>query len=662
MLRLNRSSQFVPLLLPFVAVLVFANGLSAQLLRFWDDNRYVTENPYLLSLNFANLWAMLTRFYFANYAPVVLLSFAMDYRVWGLQPFGYHLTSLLLHALNVVLAYAVARRLLGSRSGALVAALVFALHPLQVEAVVWVAGRKTLLCSSFALLALLCYMRSGVASVTSSGRNSSQLLGTSWLLLALALLCKASVVGMPAIFATYDRLWLRHSWKRILQRNLVPLLLGGSIAALTLVAHSEAGGIKALRGGSVFVMAQIMLLVAWDYVGSFILPLNLNNLYLYDLAVLKGNWRVWLGLLPVVGVLLAAFGAYRGRRLLRFGGVWLLVLMLPVANLLPLSPHRADRHVYLALLAVGLWLGAWAARRGHLSKWRLVLAGMGGMSVIFWIVTASARSRVWQNDVILWRDHLVQYPSSVTGNINLAGEYIALNRDDLAAPLYKRLLILDPADMRPPFFLAQIAARRGDVAAEIGYYRRAVSVSASNAELRNNLGYALLSAGRPQEALLEFAAALSFKPGYGRAILNKGTAELVLGQFVHARDSFRAVQQLDADAPDAASGLCEALAQLGDLANALVQCEAAVKRAPENGLYLARTANVLLMQGNAVAALQIAQRAIAAEPQAAAGYRIQGDAYRLLDEPVWAAGFYREALRRDPNNLQALQGLRLLGK
>jgi len=210
--------------------------------------------------------------------------------------------------------------------------------------------------------------------------------------------------------------------------------------------------------------------------------------------------------------------------------------------------------------------------------------------------------------------------------------------------------------------LAQIAARRGDVGAEIGYYRRAVSVSASNAELRNNLGYALLSAGRPQEALLEFVAAISFKPGYGRAILNKGTAELVLGQFVLARDSFRAVQQLDADAPDAASGLCEALAQLGDLANALVQCEAAVKRAPENGLYLARTANVLLMQGNAVAALQIAQRAIAAEPQAAAGYRIQGDAYRLLDEPVWAAGFYREALRRDPNNLQALQGLRLLGK
>ena len=160
MLRLSRFNKFVPLLLPFVAVLVFSNVLSAQLLRFWDDNRYVTENPYLRSLDLPNLWAMFTRFYFANYAPVVLLSFALDYRVWGLQPFGYHLTSLLLHGLNVALAYAVARRLLGSRTGALVAALVFAVHPLQVEAVVWVAGRKTLLCGSFALLALLCYMRS----------------------------------------------------------------------------------------------------------------------------------------------------------------------------------------------------------------------------------------------------------------------------------------------------------------------------------------------------------------------------------------------------------------------------------------------------------------------------------------------------------------------
>ena len=659
MLRLTRFNKFVPLLLPFVAVLVFANGLSAQLLRFWDDNRYVTENPYLRSLDFPNLWAMFTRFYFANYAPVVLLSFALDYRVWGLQPFGYHLTSLLLHGLNVALAYAVARRLLGSRTGALVAALVFAVHPLQVEAVVWVAGRKTLLCGSFALLALLCYMRSSKLDGSPKGR---QLLVASWLLLGLALLCKASVVGMPAVFGVYDRLWMRHSWRRILQRNLVPLLLGGSVAALTVMAHAQAGGIKALRGGSVFVMGQIMLLVAWDYVGAFILPLSLNNLYLYDLVVLQDNWRIWLGLLPVVGVLLACCGAYRGRRLLRLGGVWMFVLMLPVANVLPLSPHRADRHVYLPLMVVGLWLGAWAARRGQPSKWRPVLAGMGGSLLIFWMVAAGSRSLAWQSDVVLWRDHLVDYPNSVTGNINLAAEYIALNKDELAAPLYRSLLKLDPTDVRPPYFLAQIAARRGDVQAEIGYYRRAISVSASDAELRNNLGYALLGAGRAEEALLEFAAALAFKPGYGRALVNKGSAELMLGQYVHARDTFRAVQQLDAGAPDAASGLCMALANLGDLKAALVQCEAAVNIAPENGLYLGRTAHVLVLQGNAVAALQIAQRAVAAEPQAALGYRTLGDAYRLLNEPVWAAGYYREALRLYPKNPEALQGLQLLEK
>ena len=659
MLRLTRFNKFVPLLLPFVAVLVFANGLSAQLLRFWDDNRYVTENPYLRSLDLPNLWAMFTRFYFANYAPVVLLSFALDYRVWGLQPFGYHLTSLLLHGLNVALAYAVARRLLGSRTGALVAALVFAVHPLQVEAVVWVAGRKTLLCGSFALLALLCYMRSSKLDGSTKGR---QLLVASWLLLGLALLCKASVVGMPAVFGVYDRLWMRHSWRRILQRNLVPLLLGGSVAALTVMAHAQAGGIKALRGGSVFVMGQIMLLVAWDYVGSFILPLNLNNLYLYDLAVLQDNWRIWLGLLPVVGVLLACCGAYRGRRLLRLGGVWMLVLMLPVANVLPLSPHRADRHVYLPLMVVGLWLGAWAARRAQPSKWRPVLAGMGGSLLIFWMVAAGSRSLAWQSDVVLWRDHLVDYPNSVTGNINLAAEYIALNKDELAAPLYRSLLKLDPTDVRPPYFLAQIAARRGDVQAEIGYYRRAISVSASDAELRNNLGYALLGAGRAEEALLEFAAALAFKPGYGRALVNKGSAELMIGQYAHARDTFRAVQQLDADAPDAASGLCIALANLGDLTAALVQCEAAVNIAPENGLYLGRTAHVLVLQGNAVAALQIAQRAITAQPQAALGYRTLGDAYRLLNEPVMAAGYYREALRLYPKNPEALEGLQLLEK
>ncbi len=151
--------NWVPLLLFVLALICFSNTLDAELLPSWDDNRYVTKNPLIRDLSPTGLWRMWSQFYFLHYIPVTLMSYALDYQLWKLNPLGYHLTNVLLHALNGVLVYRLCSRLQAGWAVSAVAAVLFIIHPVQVESVAWVSERKNLLSLTFFLLAFLAHIR-----------------------------------------------------------------------------------------------------------------------------------------------------------------------------------------------------------------------------------------------------------------------------------------------------------------------------------------------------------------------------------------------------------------------------------------------------------------------------------------------------------------------
>src|SRR6185295_9344279 len=180
-----------PLIVAIAAVAPYLPALSFQFLN-WDDNVYVLSNPWIRAWSSENLVHIFTKPYYSNFLPLHLLSYMVDYSLWGLNPTGYHLQSIILHALNAVLALLVVRRMLGSPVVAFLAALLFAVHPSHVEAVAWISIRKDLLSTLFALLTLSFYLRTWGATSIRWGSYAA-----SVVCFTLGLLSKVSIVTLP---------------------------------------------------------------------------------------------------------------------------------------------------------------------------------------------------------------------------------------------------------------------------------------------------------------------------------------------------------------------------------------------------------------------------------------------------------------------------------
>jgi hypothetical protein len=259
-------SWVIPAGLALLAFLLYANTIDGHFFYSWDDNRYVTENTLMRDISPQGIYNMFSQFYFAAYIPVTILSYAVDYAIWGMNPIGYHLQNIILNAANAALVYIFLKRLLDNRGVALIAALLFTVHPLQVESVAWVAERKNLLSLFFMLLSFLSHMRSARDDAPAWA------LPMSWFLFMLSVLTKPVVVGAPLLFMAYDYYWAHMPLKRVILRSIAPWIIGIAGAALIMIAHKDYGGIKEHRGGSLLGTAQVMLVVFWDYVVSFINP------------------------------------------------------------------------------------------------------------------------------------------------------------------------------------------------------------------------------------------------------------------------------------------------------------------------------------------------------------------------------------------------------
>ena len=333
----SRVVRFTPLLVLLLAGLaIYGRMLGHDFLPTWDDAGYVLDNPDIRGFTIANLRAVFSRFYMGNYAPVQMLSYMLDYSIWGLRPWGYLLTNLLLHLANGLLFYHLVQRLEGDDSWAWLAALIFLVHPVQVESVAWVSQRKNLLAMLFSLLSFHGYLRFRLAVGTV--RMRQYLATAGWLLLAL--LAKSVAVVLPVIFLGYDLCYLPSRERRGWLVNKLPLLaLAGGTAVLAMVSQSTSagGGRTGYYGGGPWGTALTMLPVCARYLQLVLCPTGLSAMYQPTIrATIDG---------PVVAaflllLLLAGLGCwwYRsGRRHLAF---WLAIFGI---GLVPVSPCRWSR-------------------------------------------------------------------------------------------------------------------------------------------------------------------------------------------------------------------------------------------------------------------------------------------------------------------------------
>ena len=376
----------------------------------WDDPWYVTNNPLIKSWSLENLKGIATETVTRNYAPGTIFSFLVDYTLWGDWAGGYHLTSLALHAINGVLVFFLLRQVTGQTVLAFATAALFVVHPVQVESVAWVSSRKGLLSGAFVLGSLICWLRE-------DRRPTHEVWGMG--LLALALLCKAIAVVVPALVLCYDVFVRRQNRADAFVRQIIPGFLALWLLLTTMAAQvTQLGGVRGHFELSRFEILAVDLILLWRYVGMLLCPHNLCVLYdpptegFWPWALVAGvawgfvGWRVWRNRERQPLVLFAALSA--------------LVLLLPVLNFFPITTLMNDRYLYLpsipalALLvaAAGLLLNRFERLVGTKIRW-----AVGGALLLLVTVGFVARTQaqlpVWRNDLALWESaaqHVPQLP------------------------------------------------------------------------------------------------------------------------------------------------------------------------------------------------------------------------------------------------------------
>jgi len=589
---LRPAWRAAPLALALVTAVVFAPVLRAGFVD-WDDPINFLENPHYRGLGWSQLRWMLTAHVMGHWIPVTWLTLGADFALWGMNPFGYHLTNLLLHAASAALFYLVARRLLGLaipsaapgavNLGAVVSALYFALHPLRVESVAWITERRDLTSGLFFLLTIFAYLKA---------HERPPAVRTSWRWVslaaaALALASKSIVMGLPLVLLILDvyplgRLGprVRDWWTapaRAVWREKIPfvLLAVGTAAAAYLVQRNTGFLTPADPAGRLGMVAYNV----WFHVWKTAVPLDLGPIYELPTRV---NPLDLPYLLSAAGGLAITLAMWLLRRRWPAGlAIWAfyLVMLAPVAGFVHTGNHLgADRNTYVPGMGFALLAGALAitvvlaGRRGLLRPPVTALA-LGVVAV--WIgglaLTARAQSSVWYDSETLWRYAIEVDPACAICHHNL-GIVLGRRGDRAEAQaLLERAIALRPdrSEFQGNYGLLLIQmGRRPEGLAKL---RSRLDHNPLDVNTRVNLGIALVEDGRAAEAIAELEQALRVRPDSLPALTSLGRALLADGRADPARSAFERALAIDPANPVAHLGLARAHLARGDHAAAREQ-------------------------------------------------------------------------------------------
>lgn len=561
----------------------------------WDDPVNIILNPHFRGLSPSHIRWMFTNFTDGHYLPVTWLSLGLDFTLWGMDPFGYHLTNLLVHCANAVLFLLLSRRLLSlsfpgadDQAPALLVssafcALVFALHPLRVEPVAWVTERREVLSAGFYLASVLLWLRGteGRASLwNTAGFGAS----------VLALLAKSMAVTLPLTLLVLEvhplgrlpadpRKWVEPGKRRWVWEKAPFLAASAVLGAATYIQATWVLCVRPLAGLSLVQRAAFVSHGLVFYLRKTLWPMPLLPIYEVPYPF-DPCQPVFLA--SGLAVLAAFAGVWRWRR--RFPGVsaaavFYVLALLPVIGIAPIGGHLvADRYSYVPCMAWALLAGAGLflllSRSGIRGR---TLAAGGAVAVVAGLGALSWRqTSIWKDSRTLWTSVLSTAPDTPTAHNNLAA---VLGREGgwpEAVGHLREALRLRPLNRDYRRRLAGMLYNQGSVLSEAGRrkeaiqaYEEAAGLGPGSADLYVNYGLALAGEGRLGEACRQYARALSHDRGSVLARYNWGNALSELGRLAEARQRYEAALALDPGMHAARFNLGNVLAREGDYKGAM---------------------------------------------------------------------------------------------
>ncbi len=618
--------------------LAFTPALQNQFVD-WDDVDNFTDNPSYRGLGWTQLRWMWTSALLGHYVPVTWMSLGTDYLVWGMDPVGYHLTSVLLHCAGAAVLALVARRLFAARGaadedhplarplGAAFAALLFAVHPLRVESVAWITERRDVLSGLFFLLAIWAYLRDADGAPATHPRRRTWY----WVALGcfvLALLAKAITVTLPLVLVVLDVYPLRRLgpaaggwWSSAARRRWVekvPFVVASALASG--LAFSVAPSLVGIVRVGLVDRLAISLYGLVFHLEKTVLPLRLAPFYPLTTPVAPAHWPYLLCAAVVVAITALAILGRQRWPALTAGWVVYVITLLPVSGVFQNGPQiTADRYSYLPSLAVAVvsatgGLAGWrACKRRWGSMTARVVPGVAVLALTILSALTWLQVGIWRDTERLWTHAVAVAPSSQ------AHEHLGFLRRQQG---------------------------RWDEMNE--HYRQAAALRPDSIDVQVHWGIALARAGRLDDAGDHFREALRIAPGSGVPHYHWGNALMGTGAFDEAIVHFREAARAEPTAADAHTNWGRALAQQGKWPEAIAQYREALRIRPHSVPHF-NWGNALLASGAIDEAIQQYREAVHIDPDAAEAYNNWGRA--LAQQGKWdeAIARYRDALRIRPN-------------
>lgn len=558
----------------------------------WDDPVYVTENEMVRrGLGWQTAWWAITTAHAPYWHPLTWLSHLLDVRLFGLDPGAHHLMNLLLHTANSLGVYLLLRTMTSSWAPSAVVSALFAVHPLHVESVAWVAERKDVLSAFLSLATIGAYIR-----YTMRPGWSRYLAVHLWFVVAL--LAKPMVVTVPLLLLLLDIWPLRRlnrtrdgSLRRLVLEKLPMLIVACCIGVATVVIQEQVGAMPGLGTLAWSERLQNSVVGYGVYLGKVMWPIQLSPFYpMRSLSPFVVAGAIVL----LVALSAMALKLRTGAPYVLVGWTWYLLSLAPVIGLLQAGEQAlADRFVYMGIigpLVAVAWGALDAAERLHLS--RRVLGGVALVIIAAAAIVARQQVRVWSDSVTLWTHALRMDAANYRAYENLGQALRDSGRFKEAEASYRMALQAAPlswsgyrAVVHNSIGLTLLqAGRQADSAAE---FEEAVARDPDFAEARVNLGNALASVERFDEASEHFAKAIQLDPTLLEPQLGLGSTWLRRGDGEEALRCFEAALRLAPDSAEAHNGLGAALGMTGHEARARVEYERALQLNPE--LVSART-------------------------------------------------------------------------
>jgi Tfp pilus assembly protein PilF len=553
----------------------------------YDDVRYVTKNPRVqggLSLE-GIIWAVTSKSV-GNWHPLTWLSHMLDVQLYGMKAGGHHLTNVFFHIGNTLLLFLIFRRMTGALWRSAFIAALFALHPLHVESVVWVAERKDVLSTFFWMLTMGAY----VWYVERRGFLRYLLV---LLFFILGLMAKPMLVTLPFVLLLIDywplnrfqfgqssgggskkqrSLALRLVWEKI------PLLaLAAASSVVTLIVQQTWGAVSSFSAYPLNIRLANAMVSYVGYIGKMVWPSNLAVLYPHPGSL--PAWQIAGACLFLVFTSFAVIRAVRRQPWFAVGWLWFIGTLIPVIGLVQVgSQAMADRYTYVPLIGIFI-IVAWGLPE-LVSGWRYRKVAISTMAVAclsILMATTWLQVRHWKNSIVLFERALAVTDNNYVLHNNLGVAFFLQRKVGKAIDQFREAMKINPGFVDAPINVAIALANKGKMDEAIGYFSEALKINPDSDKAHINMGVALEKLGRTADAIHHYSEALRINPEFDEAHNNLGVALASQEKFDEAIDHYFEALRINPRSAEVHNNLGSALFRKGKINEAVVHFQEALR-------------------------------------------------------------------------------------